>query len=53
MPDRVSMRKAVEHARRKHQDILEDRLLGDGQLGDDELTDLLVVPYPTRLGQLN
>jgi hypothetical protein len=53
MHDSVSMRKAVDKARRQHEAIATDRLLGEGRLGDDELTDLLVVPYPTLLGQQN
>ena len=53
MPDRLSTRKAVEDARRLHERMIEDRLLGDGRLGDEELTDLLLVPYPTRIGQMN
>ncbi len=47
----VSMHKLVEKTRRRHEDIAEDRRLGAGRLGDDELLGLLLVPYPTALGQ--
>ncbi len=53
MRDTVSVRQAVEHARRKHEDMAADRLLGDGRVGDAELTSLLLVPYPTLAGQRN
>jgi hypothetical protein len=53
MRDTVSVRQAVEHARRKHEDMATDRLLGDGRVGDAELTSLLLVPYPTLAGQRN
>ena len=53
MRDRVSLRQAVLTARRKHEQIANDRRFGDGYLGDEELTDLLLVPYPTVVGQRN
>jgi hypothetical protein len=53
MRDRVSIRKAVLEARQKHEQIANDRRFGDGYLGDEELTELLLVPYPTVLGQRN
>jgi len=53
MRDRVSIRKAVQEARHKHEQIANDRRFGDGYLGDEELTELLLVPYPTVLGQRN
>jgi hypothetical protein len=53
MRDRVSIRKAVLEARHKHDQIANDRRFGDGYLGDEELTDLLLVPYPTVVGQRN
>ena len=53
MRDTGTLRQAVDHARRKHEDIAHDRLLGDGQLGDAELMSLLVVAYPTVAGQRN
>jgi hypothetical protein len=49
----VPMHKLVEETRRRHERIDEDRRLGEGRLGDDELLSLLVVPYPTPLGQRN
>jgi hypothetical protein len=52
MPDKTSMRKAVDSARRLQEEMAFDRLLG-GRRGDEELTGLLVVPYPTLLGQRN
>ena len=54
MRDRKNpMRKAVERIRQTHEQIAHDRLLAEGKLGDEELTSLLMVPYPTLLGQLN
>jgi hypothetical protein len=53
MRDTGSMRKIVDDARRRHEQIADDRLLGAGKLGDEELLDLLLVPYPTLLGQRN
>ena len=53
MRDSVSVRRAVEKALRKHDDIAHDRRAGDGRLGDAELVNLLIVPYPTLLGQRN
>ena len=53
MRDRVSIRKAVQDARNKHEQMANDRRFGDGYLGDEELTDLLLVPYPTVVGQRN
>jgi len=53
MRDRTAMRKAAEDARRRHDDMAQDRAFGDGRLGDEELTSLLLVPYPTLLGQRN
>ena len=49
----VSIHEQLERARRRHDDIAEDRRLGEGRLGDDELLNLLIVPYPTVLGQRN
>ena len=53
MRDRASIRKAVLEARRRHEQMANDRHFGDGYLGDEELTDLLLVPYPTAVGQRN
>ena len=53
MRDRVSLRKAVQHARHKHEQMAHDRRFGEGYLGDEELTGLLLVPYPTVVGQRN
>jgi hypothetical protein len=53
MRETASLRKAVEQARRWHRDLAEDRHHGDGQLGDAELLNLLMVPYPTIHGQRN
>jgi Ca2+-binding RTX toxin-like protein len=53
MPDTKTLRKAVDHARRKHAVLAQDRVFGDGQLGDAELVNLLVVAYPTVVGQRN
>ena len=53
MPDKTSMRKAVDSARRLQEEMAFDRILGEGRRGDEELTGLLVVPYPTLLGQRN
>jgi hypothetical protein len=48
-----TIRKAVEKARHRHEQIAHDRLFAEGRLGDDELTTLLEVPYPTLAGQHN
>ena len=54
MRDRKNpMRKAVELVQQTQEQIAQDRLLAEGKLGDEELTGLLLVPYPTLLGQLN
>jgi hypothetical protein len=53
MPDKTSMRKAVDSARRRQEEMAFDRILGEGRRGDEELTGLLVVSYPTLLGQRN
>jgi hypothetical protein len=53
MRDSTSMRTAVDHARRLHEEMAFDRLLGDGRRGDEELTGMLVVAYPTVVGQRN
>ncbi len=53
MHDTKTLRKAVDHARRKHATLAQDRVFGDGHLGDAELVSLLVVPYPTVAGQKN
>jgi hypothetical protein len=53
MRDGTSMREAVEKARRRHEDMADDRLRGEGQLGDEELFQLLLVSYPTLDGQRN
>jgi hypothetical protein len=53
MRDATSLRKVVETARKKHDDISDDRRRGEGRLGDDELLALLLVPYPTLVGQRN
>ena len=53
MRDSGYLRQAVDHARRRHEDMAYDRLLGDGQLGDNKLMSLLVVSYPTVAGHRN
>jgi hypothetical protein len=53
MRDIRSIRKAVEKARRRQEDMAADRALGDGRLGDVELTGLLEAAYPTLHGQHN
>ncbi len=53
MHDTKMLRKAVDHARRKHAALAQDRVFGDGHLGDAELVNLLVVAYPTVAGQNN
>jgi hypothetical protein len=53
MRDGVPMRDAVARARRRQEDIADDRYRREGRLGDEELTALLLVPYPSVTGQLN
>ncbi len=53
MRDADFIRKAVSSARRQQAHLAQDRLFGHGQLGDAELTSLLMVPYPTVAGQKN
>ena len=53
MRDSLSIRKAVDKARRRHEEMAADRVLGDGRLGDIELTGLLETAYPTLHGQHN
>jgi hypothetical protein len=53
MPDSLSLRKAVEAARRRHELMAEDRTYRDGRLGDAELTGLLEAAYPTPHVQHN
>jgi hypothetical protein len=53
MRDAPSLRTVVETARTKHDAMSDDRRRGDGRLGDDELLALLLVPYPTLVGQRN
>jgi hypothetical protein len=53
MRESTSIRKTVEQLRRRHEQIADDRDFGKGSLGDEELTALLVVSYPTLSGQLN
>jgi hypothetical protein len=50
---RPSLRQIVEQARRRHEEIADDRLRAAGHLGDRELTALLVTAYPTLAGQRN
>jgi hypothetical protein len=49
----TAIRQAVEHARRRHEQMAQDRAFGDGRVGDEELTALLEVPYPSLTGQHN
>ena len=53
MRDSLSIRKAVEKARRQQEQMAADRVLGEGRLGDVELTGLLETAYPTLHGQHN
>jgi hypothetical protein len=53
MRNSSTIRKAVEKARRRHEQIAQDRLFAEGRIGDHELTSLLEVPYPTLAGQHN
>ena len=53
MRDSSTIRKAVEKARRRHEQIAQDRLFAEGRLGDAELTGLLEAAYPTLAGQHN
>ena len=53
MRDSLSIRKAVEKARRRQEQMAADRILGEGRLGDVELTGLLETAYPTLHGQHN
>ena len=46
------MRDAVERARRRQDEIDDDRLR-DGRLGDEELTTMLLAAYPSLAGQRN
>jgi hypothetical protein len=50
---RPSLLQIVEHARRQHERMAEDRRHADGRVGDRELTALLVAAYPTLAGQRN
>ncbi|HWT24675.1 MAG TPA: hypothetical protein VN213_14305 [Solirubrobacteraceae bacterium] len=53
MRKNASIRTAVEKARRRHEQIAYDRAFGEGRIGDEELTALLEVPYPSVAGQRN
>jgi hypothetical protein len=52
MREGLPVRDAVEQARRRQDDIDDDRLHG-GRLGDDELTAILLAAYPSLTGQVN
>ena len=53
MRDGLQVRDAVEQARRKQEDIADDRARREGRLGDAELHSFLLVPYPSLTDQLN
>jgi hypothetical protein len=50
---RPSLTQIVQHARRQHEQMADDRRHAEGNLGDRELTALLVAAYPTLAGQRN
>lgn len=49
----MPIRDAIEQARRKQEEIADDRTRRDGRLGDEELHAFLLVPYPSLTGQVN
>jgi hypothetical protein len=53
MRDGTTIRESVEKARRRHDEIAEDRVHGEGHVGDEELLALLEAAYPTLTGQRN
>ena len=53
MRDGLPVREAVEQARRKQEDIADDRARREGRLGDEELNSFLLGAYPSLVGQLN
>ncbi len=53
MDERGALQEAAAAAVARHAELARDRTSGDGRLGDAELTDMLVVAYPTLAGQRN
>jgi hypothetical protein len=50
---RPTLHQIVQQARRRHEQMADDRLEADGRLGDRELTAFLAAAYPTVAGQRN